>query len=76
MRGCLHCNTNDGICSIPEANVSGILSALGRVPWHDEKVELDQNVKDDDNMPRLELRLGQVGLASAPADNIDTDSHG
>lgn len=48
----------------------------GWVPGHDDEVELNEDIEDDDNIPRLELRLGEIGLASAPADDVDTDGHG
>lgn len=48
----------------------------GWVPGHDDEVELNEDIEDDDNIPRLELGLREIGLASAPANDVDTDGHG
>lgn len=70
-----HRDSDHGVRSIPEANVTSVLTSSWRVPGHDEEVQLDANVEDDDDVPSLELRLGQVGLLTAPTHGVDTESH-
>lgn len=74
-RGYSHSDTRDGVCRIPETNVAGVLSTCWGVPWHNEKVQLDANVKDNNDMPCSELWLGKVRLLSAPANDVNTNCH-
>lgn len=75
MGGCLHCDASSSICGVPEADITGILATGGWVPWHDDDVELDEDVEDNDKIPRLKLRFGKASLASAPANDVNTDRH-
>lgn len=74
-QGYLHCDSDHGVRCIPEADVASVLASSWRVPGHDEEVQLDANVEDDDYVPCLELWLGQVGLLAAVANSVDSESH-
>jgi len=74
-RGYSHRDSDHSVRSIPEANIASVLASSWRIPGHDEKVQLDANVEDDDDVPGLELRLRQVSLLATPANGVDTESH-
>lgn len=71
-----HADTSNGVRRVPEADIAGILSTCRRVPRHDEKVELNADVEDDNHMPSFELRLRKISLSAAPANDVDSHGHG
>lgn len=71
----LHCNSRHGICCIPKADIASILATTGRIPGHHKEVKLDENIKDNHEMPGLKFGFGKVGVLSAPANNVDTNTH-
>lgn len=71
----LHCNSRHGICCIPKADITSILATNGGIPGHHKEVELDENIEDNHEMPGLEFGFGEVGVLSAPANNVDTNTH-
>lgn len=36
---------------------------------------MDENIKENHDMPGLELGFGELGPLSTPANNVDTKSH-
>jgi hypothetical protein len=72
---CLHCDSDHGVRSIPEADIAGILASCWRIPGHDDEVELDADVEDDHGIPGFELGLRQVCLLATPTDDIDAERH-
>lgn len=62
LRKYSHCNTDNTVCRIPEAYITSIWAALGRVPRHDEDEDLDEDVEDDRRMPGFEVRATNTGL--------------
>jgi hypothetical protein len=72
----LHRNPNCSIRSIPEPDITCVLASSGRIPRHDDEVELDADVEDNDRVPGFELWFGQVRFAPAPAHDVDAQRHG
>ena len=50
---------NNNISAVPETDISAFRSASGRIPRHDDQVELDQDVENEYDVPNLECWLGQ-----------------
>lgn len=69
-------DARDDVGCVPEADITSIRTTSGWVPWHDQKVQLQQDVEDDDGVPRLEAGVWQVGSLAAPADHIEANGHG
>lgn len=70
-----HSNSCHSRRSIPEADITCILAARRRIPWHDKKIKLDANVEHDHDMPSLELRFREIGLLATPANNVKANAH-
>lgn len=51
----LHGNSDNAVCGIPEAHVSGIWSTLWRPPRHHCNEYLDEDKEDDKNVPGAEV---------------------
>ena len=71
----LHSTPRYGVCCIPKADITSILATFGRIPGHDKEVELDENIKENHDMPGLEFGFREIGPLPAPANNVDTKSH-
>lgn len=70
-----HCKTSHGRRSVPKAHITCILPTSGRIPGHNEEIHLDKDVEDDHDVPGFEFGFWEVGLLSAPANDVNTNSH-
>lgn len=77
QRACyLHSNSCHHVCGVPKADIPSILATSGGVPRHYEEVELNENIKYNNNMPGLKFGFREVGLLALPANHVDTNGHG
>ena len=67
--GNLHADARDNIGSVPEAHIAGVHAASRRVPGHDEEVDVDERVENNDNIPGAELGTRQAEAAAAVTDD-------
>lgn len=73
--GDLHSNACDYISGIPEANVSVEDASVRGVPRHNEEVQIQHNVEDDDWIPGQKLGSRQVETAALVADDVEAHGH-
>lgn len=71
----LHSDTCDHIGPIPKADITSIRSSRGRIPRHDDQVQLHQDVEHDYEVPGFELRAGKVEPRPSVPDDIQADTH-
>lgn len=69
----LHGDSYNAICSIPEADVTGIRAALRGPPRHSQNKDLDKDPENDRNMPRFELRIPDARAGATSTKDIYTD---
>lgn len=72
----LHCDANYAVSCIPETHVAGVWATLGRIPWHGDDEDLDENEEYGCDIPGLELRRSSSNALVVTSDDVETDTHG
>lgn len=72
----LHCDADYAVSCIPETHVASVRAALGRVPWHDDDEDLDENEEYGCDIPGLELWRSSSNALIVTSDDIKADTHG
>lgn len=73
--GNVHANPRNHICRVPETDVAGENASVGRVPGHDEQVDVDGDVEDDDGVPGAEGGAWQAQAAASVAQDVEAGGH-
>lgn len=69
----LHRDTNDTVCGVPEADVSGVRAAGRGPPWHGDDVDLQEDKEDHQNVPRPELGTILANSLATVSNSVKTD---
>jgi hypothetical protein len=74
--GNIHCNADYTVGCIPETYVASVGAALGRVPWHDDDEDLNENEKYGKDIPGLELWRSSSDALVVTSDDVEANTHG
>lgn len=73
--GNIHCNAHYAVSCIPETYVASVRAAFGRVPWHDDDEDLNENEKYGCDIPGLELGRSSSDALVVTSDDVETNTH-
>lgn len=72
----IHCNAHYAVSCIPETYVASVGAALGRIPWHDDDEDLNENKEYGCDIPSLELWWPSSDALVVTSDDVETNTHG
>ena len=70
-----HSNAGRRIRGVPEADVAGIDAPSRRVPRHNDKECLEEDIENDERIPGPEGRAAEADSAPPPPHHVQADGH-
>ena len=70
----LHCDPDDAVRGVPEADVPRVRALLWRPPGHHHDEHLHEDEEDEDDVPRSELCAGVPHALVPVADDVEACS--
>lgn len=71
----VHSNPSNSISSIPEAHIARVGPARGRIPRHDNQIEVNDNVQNGEPVPGAKFGARQAEPLAPIADDVEAYAH-